>query len=103
MRHLESMEGLVVSALQNLGIDRLDVILALVDEWSTCAPQPWSSHASPLLLKGGELVVEARSSEAVSLLRYAVGDLLRALDERFGEGVVGSVRVQAPPPVKQPT
>jgi len=97
---LESMGGLIAEALQNLGIKRLDVMLKLVDEWETLAPEPWCSHSSPLLLKGGELLVEARSPEAVRLLRYAVGDLIRALDGQFGEGAVATVRVQAPPPVR---
>jgi hypothetical protein len=103
MSRLESMEGLVARALENLGIERLDVMLSLVGEWENLTPEPWCSHATPLLLKEGELLVEAASPQAVSLLRYAVGDLLRSLDERFGEGVVGSVRVQSPPAVIRPT
>jgi hypothetical protein len=102
MSRLEAMEGLVARALRNLGIERLDVTMMLVEEWETLAPEPWRSQASPLLLKGGELLVEAKSTQAVSLLRYAVGNLLRTLDERFGEDVVGSVRIQAPPPAKPP-
>lgn len=97
MSRPESLDALVTQALQNLGIERLDVMMTLLDEWEALTPEPWCSHASPLLLKGGELLVEASSAPAVSLLRYAGGDLLRALDEQFGEGVVGSVRVQAPP------
>lgn len=103
MSRLESMDGLVAKALKNLGIERLDVMLGLVGEWETLTPEPWCSHATPLLLKGGELVVEASSPQAVSLLRYAVGDLLRTMDERFGVGVVGSIRVQSPPPPRRPT
>ncbi len=98
MSRLEAMGDLVAKALKNLGVERLDVMLSLVADWDDFAPEPWRSHAAPLLLKGGELLVEADAAQAVSLLRYAVGDLLRSLDERFGEGVVGSVRVQSPPP-----
>jgi hypothetical protein len=103
MSHLESMGGLVAQALKNLGIERLDVMLSLVGDWANITPEPWSSHATPLLLKGGELLVEATSPQTVSLLRYAVGDLLRSLDERFGVGVVGTVRVQSPPPAGRST
>jgi hypothetical protein len=99
---LEAMEGLVARALRNLGIDRLDVTLRLVEEWQDLVPEPWRSQASPLMLKGGELLVEARSPQVTSLLRYAVGNLLRVLDERFGEGVIGSVRVQSPPADRRP-
>ena len=101
MSRLEAMDGLVAKALQKLGIERLDVTLVLFDEWATLVPEPWSSQAVPLLLKGGEVLVEARSPQVVSLLRYAVGDLLRTLDQRFGEGVVGSVKVQAPSSVRR--
>jgi hypothetical protein len=98
MSRLESMGGLLAKALQNLGIERLDVMLSLVGDWEEIAPEPWRTQAKPLLLKDGELLVEATSPQTVSLLRYAVGDLLRSLDTRFGEGVVGTVRVQSPPP-----
>ena len=103
MSRLESMEGMVIRALKNLGIERLDVMLSLAGEWKELTPEPWCSLGTPVLLKGGELLVEAASPQTVSLLRYAVGDLLRALDDRFGVGVVGSVRVQSPPPVRRPT
>jgi len=102
MSRLEAMGGLVAQALKNLGIERLDVMLGLVAEWEDFAPEPWRSKATPLLLKGGELLVEAASPQAVSLLRYAAGDLLRSLDSRFGVGVVASVRVQSPPPPGRP-
>lgn len=98
MSGLESMGGMIGGALRKLGLDRLDVMLALFDDWEELAPDPWCRHARPVLLRGGELLVEAVSAPAVSLLRYATGDLLRALDQRFGEGVVSVVRVQAAPP-----
>jgi hypothetical protein len=92
------MDRLITRALHNLGIDRLDVTLSLMDEWPSVAPEPWRSHATPLMLKNGELLVQAESPQAVRLLRYAIGSLLQALDERFGAGVIGSVRVQSPAP-----
>jgi hypothetical protein len=90
------MDDLVTQALRNLGVERLDVTLSLIDEWPGLAPEPWCSHATPLFLKGGELLVQANSPQAVRLLRYAIGGLLEALDQRFGTGVIGSVRVQSP-------
>lgn len=98
MTGLEPMGGMIGGALRKLGLERLDVVLALLDEWEELAPDPWRQHARPVLLRGGELLVEALSAPAVSLLRYATGDLLRALDERFGEGVVSVVRVRASRP-----
>lgn len=92
------MGGLLGRAFGQWGLDRFDVVLALYQEWEDIAPEPWRSHAHPVLLHSGELTVEAASPGGVSLLRYAVGDLLRVLDARFGEGVIGTVRVQAPRP-----
>ena len=102
MSHLEGMGGLINKALRNLGIEHLEVMMTLIDEWEGVAPEPWCSHATPLLLKDGELLVEADSPQAVRLLRYAIGGLLKALDERFGGGVIGSIRVQPPTPGSRP-
>jgi len=98
MKNLEPMGRLIGQTLAGLGLGRLDVVLALLDEWESVVPEPWCSHSRPAYLRDGELMVEAASPQAVSLLRYAVGDLLRTLDERFGEGVVLSVRVQSRSP-----
>lgn len=94
MTGLEPMEGLIGRALGRLGVERFDLVLALYEEWEDVVPEPWRSHSRPVLLKERELSVEAAPA-AVRLLRYATGDLLRVLDQRFGEGTVATVRVQA--------
>ena len=47
---------------------------------------PWVGISRPVVLRDGELVVEATSGPAAGLLRYAVGDLHRRLDSRLGPG-----------------
>ena len=82
--------------LGRLGVPDVEVLLALEGEWRELAGPLWGEHTRPLVLRNGELVVEATTPQAVSMLKYAVGDLQRALDQRFGEGVVESIRLQAP-------
>ena len=67
-----------------------------MDEWSELAPEPWKGGSEPLVVLGSELVVRAASAHGVRLLRYAIGDLLRALHERFGTETITEVRVVAP-------
>ena len=65
--------------------------------WDRVAGQPWSGRTTPLSLKAGELVVEAESAAAVSMLRYGIVSLMEKLAAEYGEGVVSSVRVIPPP------
>ena len=65
-------------------------------EWESIVGQPWSGQSVPLSLQNRELVVEALSAGAVSMLRYGIVSLLERLTEEFGREVVTSVRVVAP-------
>lgn len=80
-----------------MGLERVEVTLALQNEWDELAGSPWAGASRPMVVRDGELTVEADSASTVRYLRYAVGDLSRRLDERFGEGVVNSIVVKAPP------
>jgi hypothetical protein len=82
------------AALQRLGIADLDVLMELDRAWDEIAGSPWSGVSRPVVLRRGELVVEAGSGPAAGLLRYAVGDLHRRLDGRFGPGVVAAITVR---------
>lgn len=73
-----------------------DTWTRLQREWDTVAGHPWSGRSTPRSLQAGELVVEAVSPPAVSMLRYGVGALVERLTEEYGDGVVTSVRVVAP-------
>lgn len=73
-----------------------DTWTRLRNEWDTVAGQPWSGRTTPLSLKNGELVVEAVTPAAVSMLRYGVVSLMEKLGAEYGDGVVTSVRVIPP-------
>lgn len=97
MKDLHSVGALLRSMLGTMGLDRVDLTLALMEEWDEVAGAPWAGASNPLVVKDGELIVEATSPTAVRFLRYSVGDLLRRLDDRFGEGAVSAVTVRPPP------
>lgn len=73
-----------------------DTWTQLRTDWDTVAGQPWSGRTTPLSLKNGELVVEAVTPAAVSMLRYGVVSLMEKLEAEYGDGVVTSVRVIPP-------
>lgn len=81
--------------LARFGLPAPDVSARLFAEWPSLG-SPWAEGARPVVLRDGELIVEATVPAMVSILRYAVGDLHRALDERLGQGVVTSVTVRPP-------
>jgi hypothetical protein len=97
MKDLHSVGALLRSMLGSMGLDRVDLTLALMEEWDEVAGAPWAGASNPVVVKDGELIVEATSPTAVRFLRYSVGDLLRRLDDRFGEGAVNAVTVRPPP------
>lgn len=81
--------------LARYGLPTPEVSQVIFERWDEVG-SPWSDQARPVVLRGGELVVEALAPSMVSVLRYAVGNLHRALDERLGPGVVTSVTVRPP-------
>ncbi len=97
VKDLHSMGALLRAALGSMGLDRIELSLTLMEEWDEIAGSPWAGASTPLVVKDGELIAEAGSGAAVRFLRYAVGDLSRRLDERFGEGVINNVVVRPPP------
>lgn len=94
MADLERIEWILDDA-GGTGV-RLRLSKRIMDEWSDLAPEPWTSGGEPLVVLGGELVVRARTSHGVRLLRYASGTLLEALHQRYGTQAVTDVRVVAP-------
>jgi hypothetical protein len=65
-------------------------------EWDSVVGHPWSGRSVPLSLQDSELVVEAVTPAAVSMLRYGVSGLIERLGSEFGPDVVTSVRVVPP-------
>lgn len=96
MSQPEKLESLLESVLARFGLPPPSLSHSLADDWDELAGGPWSGHTRPLFIRERELVVEAGSPALVGVLRYAVGDLMRRLDERLGPDVVESIRVVGP-------
>ena len=73
-----------------------DTWTRLRTEWDLMVGHPWSGRSVPFSLNNRELVVEAVSPAAVSMLRYGIGSLVERLAEELGPDVVTSVRVIPP-------
>lgn len=95
-RDLQALGSLLGETLARLGVGRMDVLLALNDEWDEIAGAPWAGQSSPVILQRGELIVEAANPSGVRFLGYAADDLVRRLTDRFGPHVVDRVQVVAP-------
>lgn len=93
---LKPVGDLLPSVLARLGIARLDVMLRLAEEWTDLVDDPWKTHTTPLILRDGELVVEAKNAAAVRMLRYGAPALVEHLDAIVGPDVIRSVEVVAP-------
>lgn len=95
-RDLEPIEDPIRRALQRLGLTDVDQFFRLAAAWDAVAGEPWAGNTQPLMLRSGELVVEARNVSSVRLLRYATGDLQRRLDDFLGTGRVLTIKVIGP-------
>jgi hypothetical protein len=89
-------DAALAEALLRLGIAPIEVLMDLEEHWDEVAGAPWVGISRPVVLRDGELVVEATSGPAAGLLRYAVGDLHRRLDSRLGPGIVDRIAVRQP-------
>ncbi len=96
MRKPVALDAAIREVLAALGIPDPDVHRRLQDDWAELAGSPWSEHSRPLYLRRGELVVEATSPMAMSVLRFAVASLEQRLRESLGEGVVDRVVLRRP-------
>lgn len=94
---LEGMGAALRRVVGRLGMGDLDVLLELQEEWDALAGRPWAGASRVVGIERGTVVVQAFESGLVSLLRYGEAALLQAIAERFGPGVVMSVRVIPPP------
>lgn len=98
----ESLQDVLERVLAGMDVAPAPVLISLQEEWGALAGKPWSDHARPIVVAGGELIVEAVQPGLVATLRYATGDLQRRLDARFGAGVIEAIRVRAPAWSKPP-
>ena len=96
MRKPVALDAAIREVLASLGIPDPDLHQRLRDEWAELAGSPWSEHSRPLYLRRGELVVEATSPRAMSVLRFAVASLEQRLKEVLGEDVIDHVVLRRP-------
>lgn len=80
--------------LRDLGMPEMFDVATLVADWPAIAGEPFASMSTPAAFGDGVLTLVATDGVAASLLKYRVGDLVGRLGERFGEGVVTSVRIR---------
>ncbi|MGH8935991.1 MAG: DUF721 domain-containing protein [Acidimicrobiia bacterium] len=94
MSELQPIRGPLGEALQGLGLGDPGQAIRLAEEWEEISGKQWAAHSRPVSLWKGELVVEADSGGMAGILRYAIGELLRRIDERLGAGVVTTMRIR---------
>ncbi len=79
-----------------LGVESPALMAQVLEAWDEVAGSPWTERARPVFVRGSTLVVEAFSPSAVALLKYQASQLVKALQERLGEGTVEAVEVVPP-------
>ena len=81
---------------RRLGLPDPLLVGRIRDEWQDFAGHPWIGRSRPLTIQGKTLVVEASSPSLIAFLRYGIDDLLRAVETRFGQGLIDAVDVRPP-------
>jgi hypothetical protein len=66
----------------------------LVEDWEAFAPDDWVTFGTPVGVRDRTLLVEVTDGSAATVLRYQMADLKSAIDERFGIGIVTTVKVR---------
>ena len=95
-RDISVFGDLLGPTLEKLGVANLGMLIELSEHWDQLAGSPWAGNSIPQIVRHGELVVEAGSTAAVRLLRYASESLAKRLSDHFGLGSITSVRVVGP-------
>lgn len=80
----------------SLGLPPIGLLEELHDRWSELAGERWGSKASPIVVRHGELVVEAADRRIVRWLRHDTDRLKERIAKYFGPGFVTKVRVVGP-------
>lgn len=93
MSGLEELGGLIDALLGRWGMGDTGVFVAIRDRWQDIAGAQWAAHSTPTMLRSGVLTVEAAHG-AATVLRYASGTLLAALQNEFGDGVITGIDIK---------
>lgn len=92
-----SFGDMLRSILAGLGVADLDRVRELEERWEEVAGPQWGSNSVPVVVRKGELLVEASDPRLVRMLRHDAERLVVRIAERFGRSFVTSVRVVGPP------
>ena len=98
----EENDGLVPVAedvqliASSLGLPPIGLLEELHDRWSELVGDRWGSRASPIVVRHGELVVEAADRRIVRWLQHDTDRLMERIAKYFGPGFVTKVRVVGP-------
>jgi len=92
----EELSDALDRVFARLGVESPALMARVLEAWDEVAGTPWTDRARPVFMRGATLVVEAFSPSAVALLRYRAPELVKALEERFGEGVIEAVELVPP-------
>ncbi len=66
----------------------------LVSDWESFAPHDWVTFGRPVGVRDQALLVEVSDGSAATVLRYQISDLLTAIEELYGPGIVTAVKVR---------
>ncbi|MGI9667266.1 MAG: DUF721 domain-containing protein [Acidimicrobiia bacterium] len=93
----EEISSVIGSIIENTAVD-VDLRHGeLVDGWAAFAPGDWVLGA-PVGVRDQTLLVVVPDGATASLLRYQTRPLIEAISQRYGQGVIASVRVSVDRP-----
>ena len=87
----------VGAILTRLGLPPIKRLEELTRRWEELAGPQWGSRAVPIVVRHGELLVEASDRRIVRWLRHDTGRLVDRLALHFGSAFITEVRVVGPP------
>ncbi|MBT8192348.1 MAG: DUF721 domain-containing protein [Acidimicrobiia bacterium] len=96
---LDPVADMLAPYLERLGITKPDAAARVMNDWTNLAGEPWATSTRPGKLEHGELTLDVVDAGTLSVLRYRTGELLQALDDAVGEGLVEVIRLRV---AKQP-
>lgn len=93
---LTSFQTSLEEMFRKMGLSDPVAMSRLSAGWDELAGSPWSGRSQPLFIQGKTLVVEAAAASTVAFLRYGSTELVRALAQALGPGVIERIEVRAP-------
>lgn len=93
---LTAMPAAVQDLFEREDFPPIGQLRELYRRWPELAGPRWADCAEPLVVRGGELWVQALDRRIVRRLRHDARRLAARLNRHFGEGFVGKVQVIGP-------